>query len=137
MVGLKKLETTKNGNYILRDPIEEEEKQYTTTNTTGQHQNSTTASTKRTTKHSVRESARVRRTKFLSKFICQKSVKMTEIVKSRIRSLIKIGHFLSPLTFLNLNSHHTSWRFFAKGVKNRLLRHKTFLNLENTPYDSP
>ena len=53
MVGLKKLETTKNGNYILRDPIEEEEKQYTTTNTTGQHQNSTTASTKRTTKHSV------------------------------------------------------------------------------------
>lgn len=53
MVGLKKLETTKNGNYILRDPIEEEEKQYTTTNTTGQHQNSTTASTKRTTKHLV------------------------------------------------------------------------------------
>ena len=33
--------------------------------------------------------------------------------------------------------HHTSWRFFAKEVKNRLLKHKIFLNLEITPYDSP
>ena len=30
------------------------------------------------------------------------------------------------------NSHHTSWLFFAKLVKNQFLRNKTFLDLENT-----
>ena len=34
----------------------------------------------------------------------RKSVKMTEIDKSRIRNLIKVGYFLSLLKFLNLNS---------------------------------
>ena len=40
----------------------------------------------------------------------QKSVKMTDIGKSRIRSPIKVGYFLSPLKLLDLNSdiesHH-------------------------------
>ena len=36
-----------------------------------------------------------------------------------------------------INSYHMSWRFFAEEVKNRLLKHKTFLNLENIPYDFP
>ena len=34
---------------------------------------------------------------------CQKSVKMTDIGKSRIRSPIKVGYFLSPLKLLDLN----------------------------------
>ena len=33
----------------------------------------------------------------------EKSVKMTEFDKSRIQSLTKIGYFLSPLKFLDLN----------------------------------
>ena len=32
-----------------------------------------------------------------------------------------------------INSHRASWQFFAKGVKNRLLRHKRSLDLENPP----
>ena len=31
------------------------------------------------------------------------------------------------------NSHPTSWQFFAKEFKNRLLKHITSLDLENPP----
>ena len=60
MVGLKKLETTKNRNYILRDPIEEEEKQYTTTNTKIQQPPAPMDK-----KHLVRWKVRVRRTELI------------------------------------------------------------------------
>ena len=40
--------------------------------------------------------------RFFNKFIRQKSVKMTEIVESMIRSLIKAGHFPPSLTFSEL-----------------------------------
>ena len=34
----------------------------------------------------------------------QKTVKMTEIEKSKIQNLIKVGYFLSHVIFLDLNS---------------------------------
>ena len=43
----------------------------------------------------------------------QKSFKMTEIDKNRIRSLIKLSYFLSPLIFLDLTSDMESEPYFS------------------------
>ena len=61
----------------------------------------------------------------ISNFRPSKKVEMTEIDKTRIRTIIKVGYFLSLVNFFNLYSN-----IETKVALNLDMKHSTFLNFE-------